>query len=168
MVARDCCGGTTVVHYRRKERGVEGDNRGFTIYRFPNGHAAVAWRCMQAIHHAATILDFFPLVPGHQKSRRRTECGSGAITPHRQHLWPREESRMGGGRGGPGLTRGGRGGACPEVRGGRVGGEGRGGEQGGMRGDWGKGRGVGWGYGGAHTRWSTQKVVCGHRRYLVI
>ena len=32
-------------------------------------------------------------------------CGSGASAPHRLHLWPREESWTGGGRGGPGLTR---------------------------------------------------------------
>ena len=44
-------------------------------------------------------------MPGHQISSRCTVCGSGASAPHRLHLWPREESWTGGGRGGPGLTR---------------------------------------------------------------
>ena len=66
---------------------------------------AVAWLCLWAIRPTATILGVFILVPGHQISSRCTVCGSGASAPHRLHLWPREESWTGGGRGGPGLTR---------------------------------------------------------------
>ena len=75
-------------------------------------YVAVAWLCLWAIRPTATILGVFILVPGHQISSRCTVCGSGASAPHRLHLWPREESWTGGGRGGPGLTRG-RGGRPP-------------------------------------------------------
>ena len=68
-------------------------------------YVAVAWLCLWAIRPTATILGVFILVPGHQTSSRCTVCGSGASAPHRLHLWPREESWTGGGRGGPGLTR---------------------------------------------------------------
>ena len=64
MPVRDCCSGTTAVHCHG-EGGGQGDNRGFTIYRVPGEHAAVAWLCVRAIRPAATILDFLPLVPGH-------------------------------------------------------------------------------------------------------
>ena len=67
---------------------------------------AVAWLCLWAIRPTATILGVFILVPGHQISSRCTVCGTGASAPHRLHLWPREESWTGGGRGGPGVTRG--------------------------------------------------------------
>ena len=68
-------------------------------------HVAVAWLCLWATRPTATILGVFILVPGHQISSRCTVCGSGASAPRRLHLWPREESWTGGGRGGPGLTR---------------------------------------------------------------
>ena len=128
---REQRGGITAVHCRGKQRGGEGDDGGFTIYWFPGEHVAVAW-----IRPAATILDFLLLVPGHQKSRGFTECGSGATAPHRLHLWPREEFWTGGGRGGPGLTGGCKlgvqaGGA--QARGCRRGGAGEGVQAGGCR-----------------------------------
>ena len=85
--------------------GGEKHDESCTTYWFPGEHVAVAWLCVWATRPTATSVRVFILVPGHQISRRCTEYGSGASAPHRLHLWPREEPWMGGGRGGPGLTR---------------------------------------------------------------
>ena len=111
MSARNCRGVTTAVHCHGKEYGGEGDDGGFTICWFLGERVAVAWLCMRAICPATTILEVLSLVPGHQKSRKCIECGSGSpsqaapmaqggVLDRWRARWARPDEEGGGGVGG--------------------------------------------------------------------